>query len=178
MDNELERSLECSECRKPIHTCYCIVNQHGIQKIGMCASCPMLKKKLYGQESFSQDAKNSDAQAALCCGQCGLTREEVKMGSRLGCSLCYEIFQDDVLREIIDLGHISQTVKDAKSTAPLHLGKTPAIQQAWDPSVTIVSLQHELQDTLRREDYEQAAWLRDKIQALTKKSTDASDGNL
>lgn len=177
-ESKLERCLECSECRKPIHTCYSICSQNGIQRIGMCEDCPMLQKKLYRNDSSPPLSSGNARQTSLCCGGCGLTRDEVMMGSPLGCSLCYEVFHDEVFHEIIELGHLPNKLKDGIRSPRLHIGKTPTTQQhAWDPAVTLVSLQKTLQETLSREDYEQAAWIRDKIQALTKKQQDSTDGS-
>lgn len=176
-NKELERCLECSECKKPIHTCYTVATQSGIQRLNMCADCPMLHKKLYGQENIPSQATGNDPRTSLCCGSCGLTRDEVQMGSPLGCALCYELFQDEVFHDIVDIGHMPNKIKEGNQATHLHIGKTPATQQqTWNSGVTLVSLQKELQETLKREDYEQAAWIRDKIQALTKNQSAQDHG--
>lgn len=179
MDKELERCLECSECRKPIHTCYIICSQSGIQRLGMCADCPMLKRKLYGQDTSPPILESKNGLARLCCGGCGLTRDEVKMGAPIGCALCYEIFEDEIFQEIVELRHLPSKIGEGKRPLQIHIGKIPANQQEHgrEPATTLVSLQKALQDTISREDYEQAAWLRDKIQALTKKQNEEGNGS-
>lgn len=174
---EIERPLECGDCRKPIHTIYTIVGQNSLQKIGMCAECPILQRKLHGQEHPTLSDREEEAQEAhLCCGGCGLIKDEVTMGSPLGCALCYEIFEDEIFHELVDSGHLPSKMKDLKQTLSLHIGKPPLSQKGFDPSIKLVSLQKELQETLKREDYEQAAWIRDKIQALTKKQQETTHG--
>jgi protein arginine kinase activator len=175
---EIERPLECGECRKPIHTHYTIINQNSIQRIGMCADCPILQRKLHGLEehSLSSDPETKKQETRVCCGGCGLMKDDVTMGSRLGCPLCYEIFEDEIFHELIDTGHLPPKIKELKRTIPLHIGSPPISQKSFDPSIKLFSLQKELQETLKREDYEQAAWIRDKIQALTKKQKESNNG--
>jgi len=145
--------------------------------MGMCADCPILQRRLYGQDNpISSDSETASQEAHLCCGGCGLMKDEVTMGSRLGCSLCYEIFEDEIFHELVNSGHLPAKMKELKRTIPLHIGKPPISQKSFDPSIKLVSLQKELQETLKREDYEQAAWIRDKIQALTKKQQETRNG--
>ena len=47
------------------------------------------------------------------------------------------------------------------------MGRTPGQAVAINPSLKLLALHQALNETLSREDYEQAAWLRDQIKALT-----------
>ncbi|MCE5294388.1 MAG: hypothetical protein LLF94_07215, partial [Chlamydiales bacterium] len=99
MDLQPERPLECGECKKPVAVIYTEVVGKMMYRIAMCSDCPMLRQKLYGSRTI--DATNSEAIASgLCCGECGTTADEVRMGSSVGCSLCYEVFQDLITQEI------------------------------------------------------------------------------
>lgn len=166
---EFERCIECSECKKPLFTCYTTCSLSGLQRVWMCADCPMLQKKLYAQDSSLSKTSEKETLTGLSCGGCGLTKDEVKMGAPLGCALCYELFQEEIIHNMRELDHLPKNIKEKNGTKCLHIGLRPTSQrQKWDPSVTLVSLQKALQETLQREDYEQAAWIRDKIQTLTK----------
>ena len=108
--------------------------------------------------------------ASLVCGGCGLTLDEVKMGSPLGCPLCYEIFGDEVVHELVQLERLPPKFGHQKKGESLHVGRSPGQQQQIDPSLKLLSLQQALHETLGREDYEQAALLRDQIREIEEKS--------
>jgi len=158
---ELERPLECSECKRPIAISYTEVIGKNVTRFGMCEECPVLRSKLYGQ------TLHPESPTSLCCGACGLTLEEVRMGASLGCPLCYEIFADEITKELIQLERIPPKYAK-KQNSQWHCGRIPGQQQELDPSLKLLALQKALSDTLGREDYEQAARLRDQIRALEK----------
>lgn len=161
----LERPLECSECRRPIKVCYTEIVGKTVTKSGMCEECPVLRRKLQGQAIFSPKSVGESA-AVLCCGGCGLALDDVKMGASLGCPLCYEIFSEDVLHELFQLERIPPRQGVPKKGALLHAGRSPGEQKEMDPSLKLLVLHQALTETLGREDYEQAAWLRDQIRAI------------
>jgi protein arginine kinase activator len=163
-----ERSIECSECRRPIAVCYTEIVGKTVTKIGMCEECPLLRRKLHGQAFLSKTG--SETPTSICCGGCGLTHDEVKMGASLGCPLCYEIFSEDIFHELAQLEKLPPKYAAARKIGPLHAGRIPGQQQQVDPSLKLVSLQQALHETLGREDYEQAAWLRDQIKSLEEQS--------
>ena len=49
----------------------------------------------------------------------------------------------------------------------MHRGRQPGTLKKIDPSSRLMSLHQALNETLSREEYEQAAWLRDQIKILT-----------
>lgn len=51
----------------------------------------------------------------------------------------------------------------------LHAGKSPDQTVEVSAASRIVSLNEALKEALKKENYEQAAWLRDQIKALTEK---------
>jgi protein arginine kinase activator len=160
-----ERHLECSECKKPIAVCYTEIVGKMIYKLGMCADCPLLRQKLYGTPT---GAVNEEAKTAgLTCGSCGTTADEVKMGSLLGCSLCYAVFEETILQELQAANRLANKGILTKPTKLIHLGKTPGQAVEVTPATKLIQLHQALHDTLAKEDYEQAAWLRDQIKALT-----------
>ncbi len=175
MKEELpERHLECSECKKPIHVCYTEIIGHMTYKLGMCADCPILRQRLQGTASLS--AEKRAAYAGLSCGGCGLTADDVRMGSPLGCSLCYEVFEDLLLQELHAAHKIPPKVAGAKGGMPLHLGRQPGQTTELTPAMKLLALHQALHETLSREDYEQAAFLRDQIKELTDKEEGKEEG--
>jgi protein arginine kinase activator len=165
MEQSPERHIECSECKKPIAIIYTEIVGKMIYKVAMCKDCPMLRQKLYGTHSHITVNPESLA-AGLCCGGCGTTADEVKMSVPLGCQLCYEVFSDLILQELA-LQERLPFAQRGKKEAPMHLGKRPGQSTEVTPAMKLVALHQALHETLKREDYEQAAWLRDQIKALT-----------
>jgi len=164
-----ERPMECSgECRRPIQVIYTEIIGKNISRFAMCDECPVLNRKLHGGGIAAQ--VTGKAPASLVCGGCGLTLDEVKMGSSLGCPLCYEIFGDEVIHELFQLGRLPSKFVSQRKGELLHAGRSPGHHQEIDPSLKLISLQQALHETLGREDYEQAALLRDQIREIEEKT--------
>jgi len=164
MEQLPERHLECGECKKPIVVVYTEIVGKMIYRLGMCADCPILRQKLHGDARLTAIGGQA---AELVCGGCGTTSDEVKMGSLLGCSLCYEVFEDLVIQELQTANRLAQKMSAVKKVAPLHMGRIPGQPGEVNPALKLAALHQALHDTLGREDYEEAAWLRDQIKALT-----------
>lgn len=94
------------------------------------------------------------------CPVCGMTYKDFARAGMLGCSRCYETFQerlDPLLRRI----HGSDK----------HVGKAPS--KASGPAKTrreLEGMRKELASAVSREEYEKAAELRDKIKSLEQKA--------
>lgn len=162
-----DRPLECGECKKPIAIRYTEIVGGNITHTSMCADCPELQRRLYGV-SPSEHIFSQTGQAELECGSCGTTLEEVKRGHRLGCMECYSVFGDLLLVEMQTLNRLpSRVFVSLKKSHPIHIGRAPGESLAVNPSSRLLALNEALKETLSREDYEQAAWLRDQIKALT-----------
>jgi len=173
MESLPERHLECSGCKKPIAVVYTEIVGKSVYRLGMCADCPVLRQKLYGHAQEALSEKESQV-AHLSCGSCGTTADEVKMGGPLGCSLCYEVFEEILISELMAQNKLVQKVLGPKKMEPLHLGRIPGQPGEISPAMKLLSLHQALHETLSREDYEQAAWLRDQIKALTEEKQQKS----
>lgn len=166
----VERPIECSHCKKPIQVVYKEIVGASIICTEMCADCPILQQKLHGS---GQPGKPSgipgEKETGLYCGNCHTGLDSVKMGNFLGCSTCYSVFGDLLVNELIAQGrlppHLIKNLKNKKNI-PLHNGKTPENPVVIPPSSRLVTLNEALNDALKRENYEQAAWIRDQIKAL------------
>ncbi len=199
-ENVPERPLECGECKKAVRVIYTDISGKTMSRFCMCSDCPVLKRKLLGssQSLYSTQANEGnhsfDPKASVCCGGCGMSRDEVSMGSRVGCPLCYEIFEEEVLDQLISLNKLpirspfikkhnftslSYALSASNGPGPLHTGRRPySAQEEGDYSLKLVELQKALHETLSREDYEQAAWLRDRIKEITEHSEHQEESSL
>lgn len=162
-----EKSLECSECKKPIAVRYTEIVGDSITETSMCADCPLLAKRLYGSGVPQTSDPLLGGVTGLCCGNCNMSWEAVKTGNPLGCSDCYEVFGDLILAELASSNKISSKISTNKKTLPVHIGRSPGESIEISPSLRLLALNEALKEMLSREDYEQAAWLRDQIKALT-----------
>ncbi len=170
-----DRPVECSHCKKPIHVTYKEIVDESIVCTEMCADCPVFQQKLHGLSVTTRAREGlTETDAGLCCGNCGTSLESIKMGNPLGCSECYSIFSDVLISELIAAGRIPMRIKkdiSLKKTQPLHLGKASNVPLTIPSSSRLVALNEALNEALTKENYEQAAWIRDQIKDLTEKNT-------
>ncbi len=88
-----------------------------------------------------------DAQENLACPDCGWTLRDLHQTNRLGCPKDYEVFADYVGEMLEQLHGYSQHVD-------------------WREDSLLDQLSAELNEAIRKENYEAAARLRDRIRAL------------
>ncbi|MCF7936609.1 MAG: UvrB/UvrC motif-containing protein [Synergistales bacterium] len=98
------------------------------------------------------------------CAECGHTLEEFKKTGKLGCPACYDGFRE-ILQPLLRKIH----------GADFHRGLAPCAS-GWMESLEQRHgvLREELQEAVDREEYEQAARLRDEIRALERKMEEQS----
>jgi protein arginine kinase activator len=98
----------------------------------------------------------NEALEEISCPNCGLTYEEFRKTSNLGCSHCYRAFRRN-------LNFVIKNVQG--STA--HKGKYPKINgKLLFSKKKILELKKLLAKSVEEEEYEQAARLRDEIRGL------------
>lgn len=168
-----ERPVECSHCKKGIKVIYKEIVDTSIVCTEMCADCPILQQRLHGQTSAPTTREGlSEAEAGLYCGNCRTSLESIKMGNPLGCSECYAIFADVLLSELLTADKIPPQLKkeiSSNKAQPLHMGKALDKPLTIPSSSRLTALNEALNEALKKENYEQAAWIRDQIKALTEK---------
>ncbi len=87
------------------------------------------------------------------CPRCDMARDEFRKTGRLGCSDCYKTFMAELAVAIKAMHHSTQ-----------HVGKIPAREGLQTRIKSkIARLQKDLEVVIAREDYEQAAQIRDQI---------------
>lgn len=172
----VDRPLECGECKKNITVHYTEVVGNNITTTAMCADCPELQKRLHGIPSPEAAAAQSEMGAGLACGNCGTTLEALRVGAPLGCSVCYEVFDAIMLQEMLASEKVPPRLATQKKSLPVHIGRAPGESLQINPALRLLALNEALSDTLKKEDYEQAAWLRDQIKALTEHPEKKDEG--
>lgn len=166
-----ERPFECNACQRPIKVIYTQVVGDSITHITLCSECPELQKMLHGLSKQEIAAKTAPVEG-LGCGNCGTTLEAIKTGHALGCPDCWEVFQEVVFQELVKENRIPRQFAQLLPQETLHLGRMPLAGEHLSPSSRLIALNEALQATLAKEDYEQAALIRDQIKELTKEAKD------
>ncbi|MBS0622850.1 MAG: hypothetical protein JSR80_07850 [Verrucomicrobia bacterium] len=159
-----ERPLECSECKKSIAVHYTTVVGGKLVETDMCSSCPVLQRKLHGVKNTEPTTGKSTT--GLACGSCGTTLEALQTGSPVGCAECYNVFADVIFFEMNSNKRLSKRSGARPKSGPLHIGRAPGEIPKVSPSIKLVALDEALEATIKGEDYEGAAWLRDQIKAV------------
>jgi protein arginine kinase activator len=159
---------KCSNCSKPA-TLHITELRHGaVQALHLCEACA----QEYLTSSPLSDSSDPDALAEkfgqtpdddllreyedLVCPNCGLSFREFRRQGRLGCPHDYVAFEDELLPLLENIHGERQ-----------HVGKFP--KRAPDASkrqYELIRLRNELKAAVDDEEYEAAAKLRDKIQAI------------
>jgi len=168
-----DRPVECSQCKKKVKIVYKEIVDDSVICTEMCLDCPILQERLHGE---ALAAAGKEKSRELCCSRCGTSLEMVKMGQPLGCSECYAAFSDVLVAEMLETDALPPSLRKklaGKRTQSIHIGKSPDKPLDITLSSRLTSLNEALNDALKRENYEQAASLRDQIKALTEKKDNA-----
>lgn len=167
-----ERPVECSQCKKPTKVIYKEIIGKAITVTEMCADCPILLQRLFGTASEDKTTAQEEGITGLYCAHCNTPLEAVKMGNPMGCAQCYAIFGDLLVQELIAENKLPKAMQEARRNQPLHIGKTPDKPVEMPASERLTSLNVALNEALQKENYEEAAWLRDQIKQLMGKKDD------
>jgi protein arginine kinase activator len=168
-----EKPDECAgQCRRPATVVYQEIIRDVITCTEMCSECPVLQARLYGTSSLASGKQIIEKEAGVCCGRCGTTLLSVRTGGLVGCSECYNVFNDTLIQELVSERKVPnrmQKMKENTKKQGFHTGKTPDKAVELTSMNQIVGLNEALKEALKKENYEQAAWLRDQIKVLTEK---------
>ena len=119
---------------------------------------PLLQGQ-FGKEGAAGSAAPIPALQSLpltSCPICSFTLQDYKNVGRLGCSECYNVFEEEILPLLTQIQPDSH-----------HHGKTPERAEKRETEThTISDLEQQLSLAVAREDYERAAKLRDQIKQL------------
>jgi len=164
-----ERPVECSQCKKPTKVSYKEIVGENTTCTQMCGDCPILQQKLHGVAPEQVEPGKEQVGTGLYCGNCHTPFEAIKMGNPLGCSQCYTVFSDVLVSELSAENKLPKALETAKRNQPLHIGKTPDKPVNIPSSNRLPALNEALNEALKKENYEEAAYLRDQIKELTEK---------
>ena len=153
-----------------------IVNNQMIE-IHLCEACAQekgtdfkthfnLTDLLAGLVDPAKTAKAAEKRFAGKCPECGITYEEFGKSGRLGCAFCYEAFSKMLLPLI---------KRVQRST--VHVGKRPSrVSPETSRGHELQLLQERLAKSVQKEEFEEAAQLRDEIRQAEEKAKKSAKG--
>lgn len=150
---------KCQKCPNPatLHITE-VMGEGQFDELHLCEQCA--NKYLYEGPKFAKSSPTSESEEGVVssnvCPACGIKFVDFRNSGRLGCPHDYDAFRDELVPL---LENIHGEVK--------HCGKTPRRHpQSKERLSELVGLRNQLKQAVTKEDYEEAAKLRDKIKHL------------
>ena len=174
----------CDECKKNKATVHLteIVNEQ-ITKLNLCEACAKEKgsdvEQHFGIADLLSALSDVEAETPAApgvaavknkCAHCGLTYDDFKKIGRLGCAECYVAFRTSLVPLLKRIHGANQHI--GKSPSPLSVKEVKVASKMQEE---LEAVRQELQKAVKREEFEEAAALRDKIKFLEKKLKDAHE---
>jgi len=159
----------CGKNQATVHLTEIIDDQ--ITELHLCEECAQkkgaqmeshfgLSDLLAGLADLGTQFNKTKTDIKLKCPKCGLTYEDFKKVGRLGCGECYTAFKEALVPLLKRIHGSTQ-----------HCGKSPKkIARIVKAKNELEVLKEKLQKSIQKEDFEEAAKLRDKIRELEKKN--------
>jgi protein arginine kinase activator len=165
--------MMCENCHKESATVFLtqIINGKKIE-MHLCSKCASEKEGLLFNNNISfqqflsgllenvKAPKNVHLNNVIKCDKCNMTLDEFRKTSKIGCENCYTAFS----------GYLFPVLKRLHSNIE-HTGKTPEkLNKELQITSRIEKMQSDLQIAIMKEDYEEAARLRDLIRDIKKEA--------
>ena len=159
----------CGKNQATVHLTEIIDDQ--ITELHLCEECAQkkgaqieshfgLSDLLAGLADLGTQFNKTKTDVKLKCPKCGLTYEDFKKVGRLGCGECYNAFKEALVPLLKRIHGSTQ-----------HCGKSPKkIAKTVKAKNDLEAIKEKLQKAIQKEDFEEAAKLRDKIRELEKKN--------
>ncbi len=161
--------MKCQFCEQEATVIFTKIVGDKSQKTHLCAGCAD-EKGITNLDNFNiSDMLMNDGQETPEVGrdtlsmggeclQCGFTLDDLHNVGRLGCSACYEVFEQEV-RNMIGNMH--------KGTQ--HIGKVPeGMLQAIEGKERVEDLELKLAKAIENEEYEKAGQYKEELLVLRK----------
>lgn len=157
-----ERPIDCCSCKRKLTTQYTYVQEKIVTEYYMCDDCPHLKAFLLSPKQ----AMDAEALSNLICANCQTSLASIQKGELLGCKECFDVFETylfSTLKKEFSI-HLPGESNDS-----LYKGRQKGEFKELGASERLFALNEALNEMIHKEDYEQAATIRDQIEELKKK---------
>lgn len=163
--------MKCQQCDKPATFHITELTGPQLVELHLCAECaqqylapgteedtsmPTLAGVLAQQLKVGQTAEELERLDQRSCPVCGITFYEFRQMGRLGCPHDYVCFEEELEPLIVNIHGVGQ-----------HEGKSPkrGVKDA-SRQTELIKLRREMKEAVKREQYERASELRDKIRTI------------
>lgn len=173
---------KCMRCSKPATLHITEIQMGQAQVVHLCETCAqkyLSSVEVGGIPAMPEDDEaDNEAEAELAaeaaeeaeeapsptCSGCGITFKQFRSVGRMGCSRCYSSFHDELVPLLESIHQETQ-----------HVGKCPPqTSESTRRHQELIRLRGELKTAVDKENYEEAARLRDRIQILEAESASAA----
>lgn len=153
----------CTECKKNNATVFFKQSINGsTTELCLCQECAEKHGFLTGTSLFNELFKMPNISGAgakishKVCSLCGSDENNFIKDGKVSCPVCYETFADELYSPIKRIhGNVS------------HIGRAPMkLKRQNDKKHKLDELKKQLNDAVQKEEYENAAIIRDKIREL------------
>ena len=160
----------CQSCLKNnATTCIKTIVNGETKELLLCSECAnkLGYNNIFDDFSFAFDDffkgfwgnEGSFLEDPIRCSNCGSSFDDIVNSGKVGCPDCYDVFYNRML-PLIERIHGNTT----------HKGKTVLLEdQSTSKMSDIDSLKSELKDLIEKQEFEKAAYVRDKIKNLESK---------
>lgn len=179
----------CDRCHKR-EACVHIqeVRTDGKRSLNLCASCALEQysdkdRKLQdflgvltaiSRQLGAIDRESGSVQPEQSCAKCGKGLSALKKDWVLGCDCCVSAFREQLREQIAKLQRLS--LNGGESDMPDHV-EGGGSDRLSSSSATLACLRRDLQLAVQREEYEEAARLRDRIETFLRHADDEEPGS-
>jgi protein arginine kinase activator len=156
--------MKCQKCHNPatLHITE-VLGEGQFEELHLCEQCankylyePQQKAGKAGAAEMLGEGEETAALNQRECPHCGIKFVEFRNTGRLGCPHDYQEFREE-LTPLLE--NIHGEVR--------HVGKTPRrLPQSKQTQSELMQLRNRLKQAINKEDYEEAARLRDRIKTL------------
>ena len=156
----------CDVCKEHVATIHYteVLPNSEPKKMALCEACAKLKNLPITTQlsvadilkGLTQASQSEGEESGARCPQCDLTFARFRKGGRLGCAACYEAFQPKMMSILEEIHRETQ-----------HVGKIPKHSAGGtSEAIEVARLHKKLEQAIEKEEFEEAAILRDRIQSL------------
>lgn len=156
----------CQECAEKKASLHPFIDNLDLGKIIQ----EMFEGSGSGENEGSVQNKKSDE--TIVCRNCGWTMEQLRKTGLFGCPECVRLFfpllKDDLARMHHKLRHEGRVPPGVEPVRSSGKKKADTPDPSAEKRASLAALKNDLEESVRREEYELAAELRDRIAALEK----------